>query len=131
DQGRGAALEDRAGRPAGKLALALVAASAGLTVSRAGPATHALALLVLANAAIHFGEVHVRVTPRRRSISCRVRSVSSALMAALTWFVGLLEPKLLVRMLWMPAASQTARTALPAITPVPGAAGTSTTRAAP
>ena len=37
---------------------------------------------------------------------------------------GLFEPKLLVRMSWMPAASQTARTAAPAITPVPGAAGT-------
>ena len=46
-------------------------------------------------------------------------------MVALTRLAGLVEPKLLVRMSWMPAASQTARTAAPAITPVPGLAGTS------
>ena len=42
-------------------------------------------------------------------------------MVALTRLMGLFEPKLLVRMSWMPQASQTARTAAPAITPVPGA----------
>ena len=52
-------------------------------------------------------------------------------MAALARLIGLFEPKLLVRMSRMPAASQTARTAAPAITPVPGLAGTRMTRAAP
>ena len=52
-------------------------------------------------------------------------------MVALTSVIGLLVPKLLVRILLMPAASQTARTAAPAITPVPAPAGTRTTWPAP
>ena len=52
-------------------------------------------------------------------------------MVALTRLVGLVEPKLLVRMSRMPQASHTARTAAPAITPVPGPAGTRITWAAP
>ena len=44
---------------------------------------------------------------------------------------GLLEPRLLVRMSVMPAHSSTARTGPPAMTPVPLAAGLSSTRPAP
>ena len=43
----------------------------------------------------------------------------------------LFEPKLLVRTSLIPAASTTARTAPPAMTPVPGTAGIRSTRAAP
>ena len=52
-------------------------------------------------------------------------------MVALTSSTGLVVPRLLVRMSRMPAASQTARTASPAITPVPGPAGINITLAAP
>jgi len=52
-------------------------------------------------------------------------------MAALTKLSLLGEPKLLVRTSLMPAASTTARTAPPAITPVPGLAGIIRTVAAP
>ena len=41
------------------------------------------------------------------------------------------EPSDLARMSWMPAASRMARAAPPAMTPVPGAAGFSSTRPAP
>lgn len=42
-----------------------------------------------------------------------------------------LEPSDLDKISWIPANSRTARTAPPAITPVPGAAGLNTTLAAP
>ena len=44
---------------------------------------------------------------------------------------GLVEPRLLVRMSVIPAHSSTARTGPPAMTPVPVAAGLSSTRPAP
>jgi len=52
-------------------------------------------------------------------------------MAALTRLSLLVDPKLLVRTSLIPAASTTARTAPPAMTPVPGLAGISRTLAAP
>ena len=52
-------------------------------------------------------------------------------MVALTRLIGLVLPCILVRMLWMPHASSTSRTPGPALTPVPGPAGTRTTRLAP
>ena len=69
-------------------------------------AADALRFLVLLDADVDVVQVHDSVTPRSRSTSCRVRSCCSAASVALTRFVGLFEPKLLVRMLWMPAASQ-------------------------
>ena len=68
---------------------------------------------------------------RKRSTSAFGRSCLSAANVAFTSDTGLFEPKLLVRMSWMPAASHTARTAEPAITPAPGAAGSRITWAAP
>jgi hypothetical protein len=52
-------------------------------------------------------------------------------MVALTTLQGLLDLRALVRISLMPAASTTARTGPPAITPVPGAAGLSSTLPAP
>lgn len=48
-------------------------------------------------------------------------------MVALTTLCGLDEPRLFDRTSWMPADSTTARMAPPAMTPVPGAAGFSST----
>ena len=48
-------------------------------------------------------------------------------MVALTTLCAVVEPRLLVRMFWMPAAVMTARTAPPAMTPVPSEAGFSMT----
>ena len=52
-------------------------------------------------------------------------------MVALTRLIGLVLPCTLVRMLRMPQHSSTSRTPGPALTPVPGPAGTRTTRLAP
>src|SRR6266540_3688860 len=70
---------------------------------------------------------------RRRicTTSCGSRRLVSASKAAWTTLTGFALPKDLDRMSLMPAASTTARTAPPAITPVPGAAGLSRTFAAP
>src|SRR5207247_7999981 len=51
--------------------------------------------------------------------------------AACTMLIGLPEPRDLERMSLIPAASTTARTGPPAMTPVPGAAGFSSTTPAP
>ena len=71
------------------------------------------------------------MTPRSRSTSCCVRSLLRALIVALTTVTWLPVLKLLVMTFLMPAASQTARTAEPAITPVPASAGMSITSAEP
>src|SRR5580700_6404508 len=52
-------------------------------------------------------------------------------MHALTRFLGLVEPYALVRISVIPASSTQGRTLFPAVTPVPGRAGTSTTVLAP
>ena len=52
-------------------------------------------------------------------------------MVAFTTLCAVVEPRLLVRMFWMPAAVITARTAPPAMTPVPSEAGLSSTEPEP
>src|SRR6187455_1199328 len=69
-------------------------------------------------------------TPRRAEISsaeCRLRSAS---IVAWVTFTGFVDPYTLARMSWIPAASTTARTEPPAMTPVPCEAGLSMTRLA-
>src|SRR3972149_4648961 len=127
DRRRSAALEDRGIGGAGPRFLAFVAAARRLALARANAPAEPLGGAVLADSTMYVTEIHDSVTPRRRSTSCFGRNWASAANVALTSETGLFEPKLLVRMSWMPADSQTARTAVPAITPVPGEAGTSTT----
>src|SRR5262249_17477448 len=69
DQGGRAALEDWRRGPTGQLALALVAATAGLAVTRTRPAADALTLLVFGDAPIDVAPIHGSVTPRSRSTS--------------------------------------------------------------
>ena len=69
--------------------------------------------------------------PRSSATSLNVRRVDRALTAALALFKGLFEPSCLARMLRIPANYNTVRTAPPAITPVPGAAGRIMTLAPP
>src|SRR5215210_2233853 len=69
--------------------------------------------------------------PRRCAIAFGDSSASSAFSVARTTLTGLLLPSDLVSTSLIPAASTTARTPPPAITPVPGAAGFSNTREAP
>src|SRR5947209_13119081 len=69
--------------------------------------------------------------PRSSATSSGVRSDSSPAIVAFTRLMGFCEPRLLERMSWMPASSSTARTPPPAITPVPGEAGFSSTRPDP
>ena len=52
-------------------------------------------------------------------------------MVAFTTLCAVVEPRLLVRMFWIPAAVITARTAPPAMTPVPSEAGFSRTMPEP
>src|SRR5579883_1024868 len=61
--------------------------------------------------------------PRSLEISSLVRSMRRHSIVAPTTLKGLSLPKLLVSTFLTPAASSTARTPPPAITPVPGAAG--------
>src|SRR5262249_14945327 len=72
-------------------------------------------------------------SPRRRAAckSCNRLIRRSASIVALSTLCGLLEPSVLVRMSWTPAASRIGRTAPPAMTPVPGTAGLRNTRPAP
>ena len=65
-----------------------------------------------------------------RDLAPDTRRVSPSIVAR-TMLCGLVEPRLLVRMSVMPAHSSTARTGPPAMTPVPVAAGLSSTRPAP
>src|SRR5262249_60022099 len=127
-----AALEDRRGvAGAGAGPLALVAAGGGFAHAAARAAADALLAGPLVDALVYGAQVHYRVTPRRRATSSRVRSASSPSMVALTRLIGLVLPWVLVRMLRMPQASRTSRTPGPALTPVPGPAGTRMTRLPP
>src|ERR687890_2737202 len=65
--------------------------------------------------------------PRRAAISSgRCRSFSACIVAC-TMLIGFEDPRLLESTSWMPAHSSTARTGPPAMTPVPGLAGLSST----
>src|SRR5438105_3220553 len=72
-----------------------------------------------------------RFLPLSSATSAAVRNDCSAAMVARTVLMGLLVPSDLVRMSFTPASSMTARMLPPEITPVPGAAGLSSTLAAP
>ena len=63
--------------------------------------------------------------------SPKVRRLAKASIAALALFKGLLEPNCFAKIFFTPASSSTVRTAPPAITPVPGAAGRMNTFAPP
>src|SRR5262245_8942118 len=65
--------------------------------------------------------------PRRLATDSGVSSERSASTVACTMLIALDEPSDLLSTSWMPAHSSTARTGPPAITPVPGAAGRSST----
>src|SRR5208282_2617731 len=69
--------------------------------------------------------------PRELATSFRSRSLPSALNVALITLCGLVVPMDLVSTFWTPAEVITARTAPPAITPVPSGAGFSMTMPAP
>src|SRR6266542_1942379 len=70
-------------------------------------------------------------TPRSRATRRAVVSRFRPSIVARTMLCGFVEPRLFVRMSRIPAHSSTARTGPPAITPVPDAAGLSSTRPAP
>ena len=70
-------------------------------------------------------------TPRSAESCSRVRSRVRPSIAALARFTGFALPRDFVRMSPMPHADTTARTVAPAMTPVPGDAGSMTTRDAP
>src|SRR3954464_13190352 len=72
-----------------------------------------------------------RSLPRRRAISVGSFSASRPATVARTTLCGFAEPSDLVRMFAIPAASTTARTAPPAMIPVPSGAGFSSTLPAP
>src|SRR5262249_19476736 len=116
---------------AGTGPLALAAARRGLAVAAAGPPADALLALQLVDAVVNGAQVHYSVTPRSAPTSSRVRSCSRPLIVALTRLIGLVLPCTFVRMLRTPATTSTSRTPGPALTPVPGPAGTSTTRLEP
>src|SRR5206468_12926323 len=103
-------------------------------------ADHALQLLhleLLLHVAAPTSVVDLRSTrsiaclPRFCATSSRLFSMRSALIVARTTLCGFELPRHFVRMSWMPALSTTARTAPPAITPVPSLAGFKKTRPAP
>src|ERR1017187_1615607 len=71
------------------------------------------------------------VLPRSAATSLLLRSWVRASKVALTTLCGLAEPSDLVRTFCTPAEVMTARTVLPAITPVPSGAGFSITQPAP
>ena len=65
--------------------------------------------------------------PRRAATASGDSSIFSAATDACTMLIGFDEPRLLESTSWMPAHSSTARTGPPAMTPVPGLAGLSST----
>src|SRR5580704_15514868 len=65
--------------------------------------------------------------PRAAATSPRSRNCTRASKVALTTLCGLAEPRLLVRMFCTPTEVMTARTAPPAMTPVPSGAGFNST----
>ena len=69
--------------------------------------------------------------PRSLATSSGLRRLSSPSIVALTRLIGFWVPMLLVSTSRTPPSSSTARTPPPAITPVPGLAGRSTTWPAP
>src|SRR5262249_51826049 len=69
--------------------------------------------------------------PRLRAMSSTLLSSLSAFPVARTTLGGFEDPMHLVRMSWIPALSTTARTAPPAMTPVPAEAGRKNTRPLP
>src|SRR5260221_4572694 len=69
--------------------------------------------------------------PRRRAIDAGFLSASRPATVARTTLCGFADPSDLVRMFAMPAASTTARTAPPAMMPVPSGAGFNSTLPAP
>src|SRR5207248_3001869 len=69
--------------------------------------------------------------PRRRAMNAGSFKPSSPAIVARTTLCGFADPSDLVRMLAIPAASTTARTAPPAMMPVPSGAGFSSTLPAP
>lgn len=71
------------------------------------------------------------VTPRSRATSSRVRNNNKPWIVAFTRLIGFVLPWVLVKIFFMPQASKTSRTPGPALTPVPGPAGTRTTRLLP
>src|SRR5919199_1422754 len=73
------------------------------------------------------GAHSVIFTPRERSMSAFVRRFLRPCSVARTRFTAVVEPKAFVSTSLTPASSMTARTAPPAITPVPSDAGLSMT----
>ena len=69
--------------------------------------------------------------PRSLATSSGVRSAFRPASVARTRLIGFDVPSDFARMSRMPASSSTARTPAPAMTPVPGLAGFSSTRPAP
>ena len=68
------------------------------------------------------------MSPRSSATWRGSRSSCSAAIVALTRLIGFWLPSDFERTSWIPASSSTARTPPPAITPVPGEAGLSSTR---
>src|SRR5579883_373884 len=139
-----AAFEGRTLAAAGTHGLPLAAFTAGLDHTRTVTAADALTLGPAAGHGLERAELENRlichryatyisltVLPRIAATCSAVRSDFNAETVAITTLIGLFVPRHLVRMSWMPASSSTARMEPPAITPVPGAAGLSSTVAAP
>src|SRR5438445_4133231 len=88
----------------------------------------AMAVLACSTASsIARGAISFRSRPRAAAMSSGRFSPRSAAMTAFTMLMGLSDPNDFDRMSLIPAASTTARTGPPAMTPVPGAAGFSRT----
>ncbi len=100
-------------------------------MATARTATHAFLPLEPMHSLMYRLQIHYSVTPRSRATSSRVRNNNKPWMVAFTRLIGLVLPWVLVKMFRMPHASKTSRTPGPAFTPVPGPAGTRTTRLLP
>src|SRR5690606_26924564 len=73
------------------------------------------------------GTTSAMVSPRRPATALGSSSCCSAATVAWTMLIVFDDPSDLLRTSWMPAHSRTARTGPPAMTPVPAAAGRSST----
>src|SRR5690606_23282513 len=98
-------LEGRMDRPAGPRRLSLVASAGRLPLTRPWPSAQALPLFVPHDPAVDVVQSHDSDTPRSRSTSSCVLNWDRASKVALTNRIGLLVPKLLVRILRIPTAS--------------------------
>src|SRR3954469_6232920 len=78
-----------------------------------------------------FASANSSSLPRSRWTTIGSLSVARPVNVARTTLWGFAEPSDLVKILWIPADSTTARTAAPAMMPVPWGAGFSRTRPAP